>query len=189
MERKEYNGWTNYETWIVKLWLDNDQGSAEYWEEEAREAMQDVVEKDTSSADDLRNSAAYDLAGRLKDWHENYVEEGMPSSAGFLNDLINSALSEVNWEEIARHYVEEIDVYAAGWNMPGYMPDSEPAMFLNFDDAQASLKESFERHYEDDETISEEQLEEILDGIDSWKDSSGEWGFNFGQYFYWIVRQ
>lgn len=189
MERKEYNGWTNYETWLVKLWLDNDQGAAEYWEEEAREAMQDVVEKDTFSADDLRNSAAYDLADRLKDWHENYVEEVMPSPAGFLNDLINSALSEVNWEEIARHYVEEIDVYVVGWNMPGYMPDSDNALFLDFEGAQESLKESFESHAEEDENTSEEQMVEILDGIDAWKESGNGWSFTWGNYVYWIEKQ
>ena len=24
MERKEYNGWTNYATWLTNLWIDND---------------------------------------------------------------------------------------------------------------------------------------------------------------------
>ena len=24
-----YNGWTNYETWAVKLWMDNEEGSYE----------------------------------------------------------------------------------------------------------------------------------------------------------------
>ena len=25
MEDKKYNGWTNYETWLVNLWIDNDE--------------------------------------------------------------------------------------------------------------------------------------------------------------------
>ena len=29
MDEKKYSGWTNYETWLVKLWLDNDQWSQE----------------------------------------------------------------------------------------------------------------------------------------------------------------
>ena len=27
MQKLEYNGWYNYETWNLKLWLDNDQGT------------------------------------------------------------------------------------------------------------------------------------------------------------------
>ena len=33
---KGYQGWTNYETWAVNLWLGNEQGSHEYWQEQAR---------------------------------------------------------------------------------------------------------------------------------------------------------
>lgn len=34
-ETKGYNGWTNYETWCVSLWLDNDSGSYDHWRERA----------------------------------------------------------------------------------------------------------------------------------------------------------
>ena len=27
MSDKRYNGWTNYETWLVSLWADNDEAS------------------------------------------------------------------------------------------------------------------------------------------------------------------
>jgi hypothetical protein len=26
-----YNGWTNYETWAIALWIDNDRASYDYW--------------------------------------------------------------------------------------------------------------------------------------------------------------
>jgi len=42
MTKAEYNGWTNYETWNVNLWIDNDQGCASYWAEHAQEAYNDA---------------------------------------------------------------------------------------------------------------------------------------------------
>ena len=39
MTNKEYNGWYNYETWMVNLWMDNNQGSHEMWREIARESI------------------------------------------------------------------------------------------------------------------------------------------------------
>ena len=39
MNKNEYNGWYNYETWLVNLWMDNDQGSQEMWREHARESI------------------------------------------------------------------------------------------------------------------------------------------------------
>src|SRR4051794_18704009 len=35
-EPERYNGWANYETWCVHLWLTNEEESYRYWREEAR---------------------------------------------------------------------------------------------------------------------------------------------------------
>lgn len=183
-EDTRYNGWTNYETWLIKLWMDNEQGSNEYWEEMATECMTYAIDNE-SDAETVKDAARNSLAERIHDEHEYYVDEiGL---TGFMADLMNSSLSRVDWREIAEHYVDEIPVYCAGWNMPGYMPESDPAMFIDFDDAVSYVKEVIENHLEDDETVTEEQAQEILDGIDGWKESGKDWGFTFGQY-YWIVQ-
>ena len=39
MNKKEYNGWYNYETWMVNLWMDNTQQSHEAWRIIARESI------------------------------------------------------------------------------------------------------------------------------------------------------
>lgn len=47
---EKYNGWTNYETWNVKLWQDND-GIDSYWIERAEDGLSD-----------------YDLAQKMKEY-------------------------------------------------------------------------------------------------------------------------
>lgn len=96
MTTKEYNGWTNYETWLVKLWMDNEQGTQEYFNEQADE----VLERDP---DDEDNDRIRTLAEIIKEQHE----ESLPKLEGFAADLMNAALSEVNWEEIANSLIED----------------------------------------------------------------------------------
>jgi hypothetical protein len=93
MTRKEYNGWTNYETWLVKLWMDNDQGSYEYWREATKEHL--TVDKD---------DGLISLADQLKEEHTEAATEGLE---GFRLDLMGAALSEVDWREIAESLIKE----------------------------------------------------------------------------------
>ena len=39
-----YNGHPNYETWLVSLWIDNEETSHLYWRETAEEVLRDVRE-------------------------------------------------------------------------------------------------------------------------------------------------
>jgi len=99
----KYNGWTNYETWNAKLWMYNDVGSYNYWNERAQETY-DAAEADDSFTRDER--AALDLADILKDEHEGNMPE-LPAS--FWSDILNAALSEVNWYEIATSLIEDVE--------------------------------------------------------------------------------
>ncbi len=86
-EARTYEGWTNYETWVVKLWMGNEEPSYRYWQHEARHA------KD-----------AYALMSAIKDAHE----EAMPDlGASVFSDLLGAAMSEVNWYEIAESLFTE----------------------------------------------------------------------------------
>ncbi len=99
MTKNEYNGWTNYETWVVNLWLDNDEGSQRYWAEEASQALENATASEHSSKEE---EAIFALSNQLKEQHE----EGLPELQGFASDLLNAAMSEVNWHEIAKGLVD-----------------------------------------------------------------------------------
>lgn len=106
MERKEYNGWTNYETWNVALWMDNEQGSNEYWREVAEEVYAGTDEEDVKEA--RTRDAVTCLAARIEEAHE----EAMPEVTGCFADLLGAAMQEVNWEEIAEHLLADLEVEA-----------------------------------------------------------------------------
>lgn len=99
MTKKEYNGWYNYETWLVNLWMDNEQGSQDYWREMVGECRRTAKKE---SYDNDEDHVVRAVADCLKNEHE----EALPELNGFAADLLNAAMSEVNWHEIATHLVE-----------------------------------------------------------------------------------
>lgn len=90
-----YNGWTNYQTWVVNLWLTNDSGSDELLREWAREEL--------DSADGDKDEACYVLAKRIEDQHDEF----MPETTGVYADLLGHALRMVDWREIAQHVIDD----------------------------------------------------------------------------------
>src|SRR5438445_11213964 len=89
-----YNGWANYETWAVRLWMDNDEGTYNYWRERTREIHEATHPRHILSQ---REAAQIDIADELKREHE----ENAPEVSGVFGDLLSAALSEVDWHEIA----------------------------------------------------------------------------------------
>ena len=105
---KTYNGWTNYETWNVKLWMDNDQGSYEHYRELAKDVYRGAVDSGKGFTKD--EQAVLDLADALKDEYEEAMHDWLEESkrsASVWADLLGAALSEVNWHEIATSMIED----------------------------------------------------------------------------------
>lgn len=105
-----YNGWTNYETWCVSLWLSNDEYNYQ--------ATRDMAEEHAAGYDETdegRHSATNDLAIELKEFVDTLAEETCPGSrtgASFVCDLLGAALGEVDYFEIATNLLSEIEVDA-----------------------------------------------------------------------------
>ena len=98
MSDKKHNGWSNYETWLVNLWFDNE----EYSQSMLREFAKDSIRCAELRGRD-RDNAVYECSKMI----QNEVVENTPELDGMFADLLNSALSEVNWYEIAEHAVNE----------------------------------------------------------------------------------
>ncbi len=108
MSDKTYNGWSNYETWNVALWIDNSDDQ-QFFSERAQE----IYDAATPSSINTREQAAtYDLMGEIKDRFENGAQDLLDAahqSSSVWADLLGAALSEVDWQEIAEHFIGEVD--------------------------------------------------------------------------------
>jgi len=103
-----YNGWTNYETWDVHLWLTDDQGTYNFCRELARECIEEAATCSQVNEGIWQEVQArrFLLADRLKD----HVEESNPlaDSASMFSDLLGSAIQDVDWHEVADAFLEDI---------------------------------------------------------------------------------
>ena len=170
-----YNGWTNYETWAVALHLGNEEGSATHWRLEAESTLEQSISDYPDDIERARADATGTLAQALKD----DLEDNAPDLGhSVYADLLTAALEAVNYHEIAQHYIDDISVYAAGWNVPGYMPDNPPAYFTDAGLAVDYLKESAETHAEQDDIDPPEG--------DWAPERDGAFGVTFNGLHYWV---
>lgn len=99
-----HNGWKNYPTWAVNLWLANDEGLYN----EALERVAEVagVTESTSDYWTLEESHRFNTADMLKDWVSDELAPDL--GASFAADLLGYALGEVDWHEIADAWLESV---------------------------------------------------------------------------------
>lgn len=101
----DYNGWTNYPTWAVALWLDNDRSL--YEETRALTRMHLSIAPDDENVPEIwtaEEAARYRLADTLKAWMRDDLAPDL--GASFASDLLGWALDHVEWDEIAQSRID-----------------------------------------------------------------------------------
>jgi hypothetical protein len=110
---EKYNGYTNYETWVVNLWLDNEAGTHDYWLRMASYVYKHEAKEQEHFS--KMEDAACILADKLKNDHEEAKDEilsNMKLESSLWADLLGAALSATNWHEIAENLLENVEVAA-----------------------------------------------------------------------------
>ncbi len=105
-DERKYQGWATYETWLVSLWLDNEEPSYRYWREQVERCRRQAFETPWVREGNWteEEAARFNLADQLKD----EVTDGSPlQDPSMYSDLLSAALGEVDWQEIAEHWLAE----------------------------------------------------------------------------------
>lgn len=100
MKEAKYNGWTNWETWVTNLHFDD------VFTDRAQEIYGNAEADETFSREER---AALDLADVIRETvgeTTDFLEGGKNL---FIADIIGGFLSAVNWYEMAKNYVDEVN--------------------------------------------------------------------------------
>jgi hypothetical protein len=117
-DEQGYQGWKNYETWIVNLWMDDTSESHKSW----RATAHIVWSRAHLDEPVLTRSEAvrFALADQIKD----EFEDGHPlcDEASHYSTMLSAAISNVDWDELANDWLVADDD-----GPKGYEPLPEPA--------------------------------------------------------------
>ena len=146
---------------------------------------------------------AFEIDAALDEYRDNMGESYKPESVFSLvwfaveyraHDL--ASLFESERESI----IEGLDSkWAAGFNMPGYMPDSDPVECDTWEEARDYLKEEIERAADqvctsieageaEESADFEQRADAAIAALDALEEGA-EFGQTIGAYHYWMTRQ
>lgn len=93
MDTQKYNGWTNHTTWLCSLWFNFD------FTDDIADLSHDCHSK-------------WLLIPLIENIIELYVEDYLDAVVdeknGFVSDLIQSAYKDIDFRDLAEHYVDDV---------------------------------------------------------------------------------
>lgn len=124
MSDRSYNGWTNYETWLLNIWADEN-GWMSVWIEDAKnifdEADAEYITRPDGNTYQLFSKekvAKSDIIDYLKDYIDSEVMDMDTNTTprlsdgnhGFLVDILKAAIDRIDLAEIADHVFDALAV-------------------------------------------------------------------------------
>ena len=122
MKDTKYNGWTNYQTWNFKTWMENDQNDYRTILSKVEKALKEF-EKEKDDLNKFYYGSPTDKG--LMKWQKNlkcrkastilenyaweWVENVVSSKASFVNDVLRYAINGINFYEIAEDIVDRVE--------------------------------------------------------------------------------
>lgn len=106
---EKHNGWANYNTWLVYTWMNNDEDSQKFFTEMVKDVYTVAEDQEYFTK---QEEAVIMMAERLKEYFEDKMYFEAESMSSLMRDMLNSAISDVDWHEIASHSVEDMELTA-----------------------------------------------------------------------------
>jgi hypothetical protein len=94
--KMSYNGWRNYETWLAGLYF----GGGDWRDFVETVLLGEEEDEEITEAKKIEMLSLY-----FKDFIEE--EADMAGLTGFLNDLLTSAISEIDFTELAATFLDD----------------------------------------------------------------------------------
>ena len=105
-QEKTYNGWKNYETWNIMLWVNNDEGISTMIEHSIFCWLRHNVENDNLNGKDIQehfvNSVSFDAMREIM-----CIDEAFPTNQ--TRDGVRLDDSSIDWDAIRSAIAERLD--------------------------------------------------------------------------------
>lgn len=111
-----YNGWENYETWLVNV-----EGYTDFWYNDFKEGIDECNSKkelndffNRMDLDSITNfkededNAIYSISTYIKEGFEEILQNDIKDCSSIVQNFVGSCIDEVNWYELASHIYSDL---------------------------------------------------------------------------------